>query len=401
MTVRPAAAFVALLVLPACALAQTKPPIAQFWMDVSTNNMSVPGMGDMDSGMGAMMGGSFFGATKMGGGSPGKWLDTALYTRNKPSGTEGMHAIPPVMNMGPTLPLLPVVPVASGRSGEEHEGTPEKPKGKLLFYWGCSETVRPGQPRVVDFSKAAPEEWGRFMAGRFAPDRGAKAVPGRSVWPNEQDKQRVPKDASLLGAHEVTGEGVPPGLKFALGDVYNFMPKVNMNTMGDPKASVTVGWQFVANAGGYFLTAMAARGQDEMIIWSSSDQPDPGWGLMDYVAPAQVKKLIGEKVVLAPSVDHCAIPAGIFGEANGAMVRMIAYGPELNVAHPPRPANPKAPWEPDWAARVRIKSTGMTMLGMDGRGGRGSRAEGAPPQQEGGASGGANPLNVIKGIFGR
>jgi hypothetical protein len=378
MTIRPDAAVAVLLALPAVtAFAQTKPPIAQFWMDVATNNMSIPGMGDMESGMGGMFGGGFFGATKMGGGSPGKWLDTALYTRNKPSGTEGTHAIPPAMNMGNTLPLLPVAPVARGRSGEEHEGTPEKPRGRLLFYWGCSETVRPGQPRTVDFSKSSPEEWGRFMTGRFAPDRGAKAVPGRSVWPNDKDGQRVPKDASLEGDHAVSGEGVPPGLRFSLREAYDFMPKVNLTAAGDPKASVAVGWQPVTNAFGYFLTAMGGR-QEEMIIWSSSEQPDPGWGLMDYLPPAQVKKLIGEKVV-------------------------IAYGPELNLAHPPRPANPKAVWEPEWAARVRVKSTGMTMLGAEDRSGRGRRSgrEESEPAQEGSGTGGVSPLNVIKGIFGR
>jgi hypothetical protein len=407
MLARPAAVAVLLAFPAAAALAQTKPPIAQFWMDVATSNMSIPGMGDMDSGMGGMFGG-MFGATKMGGGSPGKWLDSALYTRNKPGGTEGTHAIPPGMNMGGSLPLIPVLPVATGRrEGTSEEATMEKPKGKLLFYWGCGETVRAGQPRVVDFSKASPEEWSKFMVGRFAPDRGAKAVPGRSVWPNERDRQRVPKEASLEGDHAVSGEGVPPGLRFALREAYDFMPKISMVAAGDPKASVNVTWQGLNTAQGYFLSAMGAHGQDEMVIWSSSEQPDPGWGLMDYLPPAQVKKLIGEKVVLDPGVENCAIPAGIFGDSQGAMVRMIAYGPELNLAYPPRPANPKAPWEPEWAARVRIKSTGMTMLGMNERGGQGGgrRSSGrdytSQLRDENPGIGGANPMNVIKGLFGR
>jgi len=413
MTLRSMTLLAAILSLPvALAYAQTKPPLAQFWMDAATINMSIPGMSDLDEGpvggmggLAGMMGGSLFGTTKMGVGQPGKWLDTALYTRNKPAGTEGTHAIPPGMTMGPNLALLPVErkPGERGESGEH--GEMEKPKGKLLFYWGCDEKVRPGQPRVIDFSKAKPDEWGRFMAGRFAPDRGAKAVPGRSVWPNERDRQRVPKDASLTGDHDVSGEGVPPGLRFALKETYDFMPKVKMTTAGDPKAAVIVNWQSVTNAQGYFLNAMGVKGEDEMIIWSSSEQPDPGWGLLDYLAPAKVKQLIGEKVVLAPSVERCAIPAGIFGGAEGAMVRMIAYGPELDLAHPPRPANPKAPWEPDWAARVRVKSTGMTMLGMDEQmgGRRGTAREEKAPASQGivPGLGDVNPLNVIKGIFGR
>jgi hypothetical protein len=46
------------------------------------------------------------------------------------------------------------------------------------------------------------------------------------------------------------------------------------------------------------------------------------------------------------------------------MVHAIAYGEELNLAHPPRPADVKVPWEPIWAVKVRVKSTGMTPLGM-------------------------------------
>lgn len=385
----------AMLALPASvALGQTKPPVAHFWADVATHSMSIPGMDDMDEGSMGMFGG-FFGGTKNAGGAPGKWLDTALHTRNKPSGTLGSHAIPPALNMGSALPLVPVQ-VERGRS--EGETDMERPKGRLLFYWGCSETVRPGQPRVLDFARAAPDEYSKFMIGRFAPDRGAKAVAGRSVWPNEQDRKRVPANASLNGDHAVSGEGVPAGLRFAVGAAHDFMPKISLSAQGDPKGPINVGWADVNNARAYFLTAMGGKGEQEMIIWSSSEQPDPGWGLMDYLPPAQIERLLKERVILPTSTQRCAIPAGIFAGADGAMVRMIAYGPELNLAHPPRPANPKAPWNPEWAVRVRVKSTGMTMLGDEG--GRGSsRAQSGQQKEE--SEGLPSPGNLLRGIFGR
>lgn len=394
------AAAIALAFVPALAAAQSKPPVAQFWADVATHSMSIPGMGDMDEGAMGMFGGGFFGGTKAAGGAPGKWLDTALHTRNKPSGTLGTHAIPPTLNMGSALPLLPVQ--AERSRGESEPGELEKPKGRLLFYWGCSETVRPGQPRVLDFSKAAPDEYAKFMTGRFAPDRGAKAVAGRSVWPNEQDRKRVPANASMDGEHAVSGEGVPAGLRFAIGAGHDFMPKINMSAQGDPKGPVNVGWGDVNNARAYFLSAMGAKGEQEMIVWSSSEQPDPGWGLMDYLPPAQIEKLLKEKVILPTSVQRCAIPAGIFAGVDGAMVRMIAYGPELNLAHPPRPANPKAPWNPEWAVRVRVKSTGMTMLGMgDEGGGRRSSSREQPDQEKEESGALPSPANLLRGIFGR
>jgi hypothetical protein len=395
MPFRPNLVMAALLALPpALAAAQTRPPVAQFWADVATHSMSIPGMDDMDEGSMGMFGG-FFGGTKNAGGAPGKWLDTALHTRNKPSGTLGSHAIPPALNMGSALPLIPVQ-VERGRS--EGEADMERPKGRLLFYWGCSETVRPGQPRVLDFARAAPDEYSKFMIGRFAPDRGAKAVAGRSVWPNEQDRKRVPANASLNGDHAVSGEGVPAGLRFAIGAAHDFMPKISLSAQGDPKGPINVGWADVNNARAYFLTAMGGKGEQEMIIWSSSEQPDPGWGLMDYLPPAQIERLLKERVILPTSTQRCAIPAGIFAGADGAMVRMIAYGQELNLAHPPRPANPKAPWNPEWAVRVRVKSTGMTMLGDEG--GRGSsRAQSGQQKEE--SEGLPSPGNLLRGIFGR
>ncbi len=390
-------------IVPAFAAAQSRPPVAQFWADVATNNVSIPGMSEMGD-MGML--GGFFGGTKMAGGAPGKWLDTALHTRNKPAGTLGTHAIPPNLNMGSSLPLVPVQASPGGERGPREDVDLERPKGKLLFYWGCGEAVRPGQPRVVDFAKAGPEEFSKFMVGRFAPDRGAKAVPGRSVWPNEQERKRVPNDGSLIGDHAVAGEGVPAGLRFAVGAAHDFMPKVDMSATGDAKGAVPVQWQPVANACAYFVTAMGARGEDEMIMWSSSEQPDPGWGLMDYLPPAQIESLLREKVILQPTTQNCVIPAGIFAGAQGAMVRMIAYGSELNLAHPPRPADPKAPWNPEWAVRVRVKSTGMTMLGMEegGRSGTRRAARGEQPAQEKEESSPGilpTPGNILRGIFGR
>ena len=46
------------------------------------------------------------------------------------------------------------------------------------------------------------------------------------------------------------------------------------------------------------------------------------------------------------------------------MLRVIAYGNELNLVHPPRPTDPKAAWEPVWAAKLRVKSMATVMLGM-------------------------------------
>jgi hypothetical protein len=108
------------------------------------------------------------------------------------------------------------------------------------------------------------------------------------------------------------------------------------------------------------------------------------------------------------------VPKGIFGEGGGAMLRMIAYGTELNLAHPPRPADPKIAWEPQWAVKVRVKSVANAMLGVDmsemqrGSGGRSQprvqSQEATPPpaaaekKQEEKLP---DPVNILRGILGR
>ena len=46
------------------------------------------------------------------------------------------------------------------------------------------------------------------------------------------------------------------------------------------------------------------------------------------------------------------------------MLSMYAYGPETSYAYPPRPANPKVAWNPEWTARVRYRSVNSKIVGM-------------------------------------
>lgn len=385
------------LLVPAAVTAQTKapqqvvkPPVAQLWMDVAT--VTMPGMPDMPAmpslgGMfgrgGAGEGNNVFGNTR--GMAPGRHLDIAFVTQRKPGGTDATQAVPAGTGLAPSLSLLPVKaeprgPGAPGTPGEPGEF--EQPKGRILFYWGCSETVRPGQPRVLDFSKAAPQDWGNFMQGRAPRERGAVARPGHSIWPNEKDRRSLGRDASLAGEHALSGEGVPADLRFTLAAAQDFMAPIALQQAGTLSDVLRLSWQAVPNARAYFLNAMSGNeqgGVSEVVFWSSAEVPDFGMGLMDYASPANVDQWLREKVLLAPSATQCAIPQGIFAKGQGGMLRMIAYGPELNLAHPPRPTDVKVAWEPEWAVRVRTKSTAMAMLGMNMDGSRGVVGQGAAP----------------------
>jgi len=363
-SVRLFATIVSLLILATAAVAQqqeVRPPIAQLWVDVATNTFALPGVAMPVPMPGAGQGQNAFGNTRS---AIGRYMDVALFTRTRPQGTQASQAIPAAMRMGASLPLDPVraEPTTPGGAEGRDPGEVEQPKGRLLFYWGCGADVRAGQPRVLDFARATPQDWAAVWQGRFAPERGARAQPGYSIWPNERDRRMLPDGASLQGDHAVTGEGVPAGLRFALGPNQDLMPAIALSAQGDPQASIPLRWGQIQTARAYFINAFGAKGSD-FIIWSSSEVPDAGMGLFDYLSPANIERWTTERVLLPASATQCAVPRGIFAGADGAMVRMIAYGQEVNLVHPPRPTDPRVAWEQEWTVRVRVKGTVMTLLG--------------------------------------
>ncbi|MGZ8254900.1 MAG: hypothetical protein ACXWVT_08620, partial [Burkholderiaceae bacterium] len=358
-----------------------KPPVSQAWIDVATfTGFGMPGMGGGGANPMSMMGGLFgggqaaknaFGNTQSS--SAGRWVDVTLYTSRNPSLAEALQAVPAGTQLAPTLKLVSPKIEKAAPAPHDDSVVPqdyERPKGKMYLYWGCGDTVRAGQPRVLDMATAKPEDFGKFFTSRRATQRGAHGAAGRPLWPNEPDSRMVPANASLVGEHAFSGQGVPEGFRFAIPAAQDLMPEIALK-QSNAGGATQLEWGALPTARAYFIAAMGAKGgmsggsDPEMVFWSSSEVPELGSGLVDYQTNPAVDRWLQERVLLQPSVTRCAVPKGIFGEGGGAMLRMIAYGTELNLAHPPRPTDPKIAWEPQWAVKVRVKSVANAMLGMD------------------------------------
>jgi len=397
-----------------------KPPIAQAWIDIATF-ASPGGMGAMMGGMmggggggntplSAMFGGhsqeNQFGHTRWGG--SGSFVDVTLRTSRNPSLSEAVQAVPEASKLAPSLQLkvLPQAKPVKETGGEDVPEEPaEQPKGKIKLYWGCGAAIRPGQPKEVDFSNGTIGQLAEIFKGRRATQRGTHSAPGRPVWPNLVDKRVVPAGASLVGAHAFTGQGVPDSFKFNLPAQQDIMPPIALK-QADNAGVTQLSWQALPTARGYFIAAMGGKGDEgdgaEMTLWTSSELPDSGFGLVDYQTNKSVDQWLKEKVLLAPTTTTCDIPKGIFPEGSGGMLRMIAYGTELNLAYPPRPSDPKVAWEPDWALKVRVKSVAFTMLGMPEMGDTGGASDDAATGSDGsgdqGASGDSSKKKKKKGF---
>jgi len=396
-----------------------KPPLAQAWMDVATfTGMGIPGTGGAAASPMAMIGSLFgggqsaknsFGMTQTG--SAGRWIDVTLSTSRNPALSEALQTVPAGTQLAPALKL--VAPKAAKgpppTPGDESVTEPEfeRPKGKMFLYWGCGDTVRAGQPRVLDMASAKPDDFQKFFVSRRATQRGAHSAVGRPVWPNEIDARMVPGNASLAGEHGFTGQGVPEGFKFAIPPAQDLMPAIQLK-QSEAGGATVLEWAALPTARAYFIGATGAKGgsEAEMVFWTSSELPEVGMGLVDYQTNASVDRWLKEKVLLEPSITRCTVPKGIFGAEGGAMLRMIAYGSELNLAYPPRPTDPKVAWEPEWAVKLRLKSVANAILGLEmdmGSLQRGATATdpASPPADKKDEQKKMDPINILRGILGR
>jgi hypothetical protein len=382
MIIRMLAAALAAALPLAAAAQQTqqkiRPPIAVYWMNVETAGGMGMGMG-LPPGMGAMMPPGMAG---------GKRMKLELGSTQAASGeARAAHAIPSALSMGQSLPLLtPRIERAPVRERDDDEPEFERPKGRMLIYWGCGEQVRAGQPVIFDFANMNPQEASRAFRSR-AISRPRGPAPGRNrtygTWPNQEDSRAVPANGSLKGDHAISGN-YSPEIRFAIGERDDFMEAVAFDPVRKTAGGAFgVKWNSVPTATGYFATAMGqGESQTDIVMWSSSDVQVMGQLLMDYLAPAEVERLIREKIVMPPQTTECIVPAGIF-KGEGSMFNFIAYGDELNLVHPPRPKDPKQTWEQVWAVKVRLKSTAMTLLAeSEGGGRRGSARRGTEPARE-------------------
>ena len=396
------------------AVAQT--PTAHVYLDLATHASDIPGMGAAGAfasggiggglanifGGGRSGGGNVFGGTRAGF-SPGKYMDVSVFTRANSGLTAATQALPAGFGLGDTLnlitPMSKLDPVT--RDEDPIEPIYERPKGKMKLYWGCGDSIRSGQPRVLDLANASVADMQRFFGtARTSTTRGARLANGHPSWPHKDDDRRVPEGASMVGEHKFVGSGISDSFKLNLGTGQDFLGQFSISQAGGGDSASRLSWSPMNNARGYFISAMqgggSADGGAEMVLWSSSDVAELGFGLIEYQTNSAIDGWIRERVVLNSSATQCSIPKGVF---NGvAMVRAIAFGNESSFIYPPRPTDSRAlaAWQPEWSAKVRVKSTFMSMLG-----GMAGATRGQANEREEKKEKAPDPVDLLRGLFRR
>jgi hypothetical protein len=315
-------------------------------------------------------------------------LTLRLGSRLAPAGTpKADHFMPAGARLGASVPLESPT---QGQS-EELPANFQRPKGRLLLYWGCGAKPGAGQPVVIDFAKLAKGQTPPGLFSTRAPlETGPLPINSRSYgsWPNGMKSKSISAQSSLVGQHRIAGT-YSPEIAFALDQ--DFMAGLRVRSSGNADGSTEIAWQGLGNATGYYAWVMGGKnmGEDggDMVWWTSSASQEFGGGLWSWLSPATVNRLIGQKVVMAPAQTSCTVPAEVKKAAGETMMGFVyAYGPEANFAFPERPKDPKLAWKPKWTAKVRYRSIAHFMPGMpnmsDMLRGRGAENADEQPAQE-------------------
>ncbi|MEL0155165.1 hypothetical protein [Sphingopyxis sp.] len=342
---------------------KTTGPKERYEMDVATMSGFAAMAGGGRGGLGGAM-------SMMFGGDPSSRV---AYTLNLRLGSDqspaapppkGDHYFEPQAKLGKSVPLI-----APQRAEGSYTTEFERPKGRLLLYWGCGAKAGPGQPVIIDFAKVA--------AGQVPPGLFSSAVPiirevsqanSKSYvdWPNSKGGKQPQAGSSLIGAHRINSN-VGSDINFNLAQDY--MPGLQASTAQQADGSVMIGWGALQPATGYVAWTIGGMdrggGNGDMVWWTSSASKEFGGGLWDWLPPSVVANLITKKIVMPPSQTSCQIPAEV-KKASGEMMigNLNAFGPEANFSYPPKPAG-NAVWNIDWTAKVRFRSHTMLLVGAD------------------------------------
>ncbi|HEY1604596.1 MAG TPA: hypothetical protein VGF77_03260 [Allosphingosinicella sp.] len=367
---------------------------AIYWMTADTTS----GMAGMMGG-GGRPGGRAMMAAMMGRGGgmdPNGFVKTLrlqLGGNARPAGDPSAEHLPPAgLGAGPSLPLETPREVQAAEEPASPGMPPnmERPRGRILIYWGCGEHARPAQPVVIDFATMqagqVPPAFAAAMnvAREQAPSAGR--FPTYGEWPNSKSHAQVPQSGSLVGDHVIRGN-YSPEIHFTLASGQDFLAPVTLvSNQAASSGAVPVVWQPVAGSRAWFASAFGGGQNGDVVMWTSSESQ--AMPMMDYMPDGEIARLVQQRVLLPGATTQCTVPAEVAHAGQGTMFTLTAFGGEANFSHPLRPARAPASWHPDWAVKLRVKSTYMGLLGMNmaAMGGReeaeGQPADNPPPGQK-------------------
>lgn len=276
-------------------------------------------------------------------GQPKRTLSIRLWSPSIAPDTATASVAPPAgLKAGDKLDLELYRPTpedsANGGSAPRNGASNSSQDFTIKIYWGSSNTVQAGQPKVIKIGDLTPEQ--RSTMQRQAQSIGSRSGAGyfykpnwtTGHWPTSSDPGEISDDASLQGTFSLTTNYAGSVTVDATEGV-DFLPAIEMtspNLEQKPSLSGAVHfqWNALANALGQYASIFAMEGENTLIIWSSSEiYNDRLFGDTGYLQMAEVKDRVSDKLFMPGDATQMTVPAGIFQDADAVMMDMTAWGP--------------------------------------------------------------------------
>lgn len=310
-------------------------------------------------------------------GKPERKLTVRLWSPGiAPAGATASLAVPAGLKQGDKLDLelyRPEPGQTEDTSVAPGPGAmPDMDKFTIKLYWGSSDTVKPGQPKVITFGDLPPEQK-QAMKAEAAKMRQSTSYFYKpdwttGYWPTKAQPGTIDPEARLAGKYDLTSS-YTGNVSIEAPDNVDFLAPIEMTSPNLAQRPSLAGplvfqWKPIPNLLGSIAMVMGMEGQTTLILWTSSEIPAQWSADYDYMQMADVKAKVQTTEFMAGDRQDVHVPAGIFKNADMAMFRMTGYGPGAALAQgQPLP-------------RIQTKNSLSIMLGgkrMAGMGGMGGR----------------------------
>ena len=272
------------------------------------------------------------------GGAPQRLLNVRLWSPGIAPADAFAYIIPPAgLKQGDRLNLeIYRPPTETVEGGKPGPGAEAAQGFTIKIYWGSSETVRPGQPKIIRWEGMTPEQKAT-MQKQANEARGQSSYFYRenwttAYWPTKTQPGKIAPDASLVGNYALT-TNYTGSVAIDAPSTVNFLAPFELTSpkldrvvpLADP---IRLVWKPIPTALGLHAAIFGMEGKNTLILWSSSEVETEGmmtdWG---YLEMAKVLELVKSTVMMKGDRTSATVPAGIFQNCDMASLSMVGYGP--------------------------------------------------------------------------
>lgn len=267
----------------------------------------------------------------------------------------------------------------SGASGDSAYN-PDKIEGfTIKIYWGSSETVKPGQPKIIRWDGLSGDQKEAMKKqAREAQNAGSyfyKPNWTTGYWPTKKQPGKIAKDASLVGNYQLTTNYTGNVAIEAPSNV-NFLDPFDITSPSLKKEipldkAINFAWKQIPNALGLHASIIGMEGKNTLVMWTSSEVYTDAamFSDMGFLQMAEVREFVKQTIMMKGDTTKVSVPAGIFEKCSMPMMQMVGYGPgaALDKAQP--------------LPRIQTKTSMNLMLGGPGMGNMGGMGDDSEDDQ--------------------